>query len=309
MERAAALTAIVVFLEAFRQCFTAPGFRYFQEFVLAFWLGEGRRCVTAVWRRPVRGHFSCFHRFLVTYAWSPDAVARRLLAVTLERPGIEKGADGKLWLTLVADDSRVRKFGPGALWAMEGAGWQHDAMAPNPKAPITFGQCFVVLGLLWKTAGRWRCFPFAAWLFRPEKSAGAPQTHETKLALLARRLRELKLPPWLRLRIVADCAYGKRPLAEALWEMNHFLISRLPSNGVVYEKPAPPAPTAKRRGAPKKYGAKRALAHFAALAAAVAPAALVLYGKPWRVRLHSRAGALAQLGRVRDPVGDGNPGG
>jgi hypothetical protein len=215
-----------------------------------------------------------------------------LLEVTLARLGIERDAAGKLCLTLAGDDTLVRKFGR----QLEGAAWQHDAMAPNPKAPIAFGQCWVVLGLLAKIRGRWRCFPFAAWLFRPAKSVGAPQTHETNLALLARRLRELRLPSWLRLRLVADCAYGKRPLAEALWEQNHFLLSRLPRNGVVYEPLAPADPTVKRRGAPKKYGAKRALAHFATLAAQTAPVIQVLYGQEWRLRLHAERVLSRALG-------------
>jgi len=83
--------------------------------VLACWLGEGRRTVTAVWRTAILDrHFSCFHRFLVSYHWSPDAVTRRLLEVTVERLGIERDAEGKLCLTLVADDTLVRKFGRGA---------------------------------------------------------------------------------------------------------------------------------------------------------------------------------------------------
>lgn len=295
MERAAALTAIVGFLDCFRQCFTAPGFGYFQAFVLTYWLGEGRRTGTAVWRAAQgERHFSCFHRFLVTYAWSPDAVAKRLLDVTLARLGLTRDAAGRLLLTVAADDTLVRKFGR----LLEGAGWQHDAMAPNPQAPLAFGQCFVCLGLLAKVHGHWRCFPLAAWLFRPEKSAGAPATHETKLALLSRRLRAWQLPQWLRLRLVADCAYGKRPLAEALWERDHFLLSRLPSNAVVYELPAPPDPQAKCRGAPKKYGDKRALAHCAALAGAVAPVPQVLYGQPWQVRIHGQRVRSRALGGV-----------
>ena len=293
MDRAAALFFIVAFLPEFRHCFTAPGFHHFQDFVLAYWLGEGHRTVTAVWRSTTgRRHFSCFHRFLVTYRWSPNAVAQRLLTVALARLGIAPGADGKLWLTLAADDTLVRKFGR----RLEGAGWQHDAMAPSPKAPIAFGQCFVVVGLLAQTHGRWRCFPFAAWLFRPAKSAGAPQTQETKLALLARRLRELQLPSTWRLRLVADTAYGKRPLAEALWEGNHCLVSRLPSNSVVFELPAPPDPALKRRGAKKQYGRKRALGHFATLAAAAEPVSRDLYGQRWRVRIYAQRVRSRALG-------------
>src|SRR6185436_16748528 len=178
MDRAVALTDIVLFLECFRQCFTTPGFYYFQQFVQAFWLGTGRRTGTAVWQGSARErHFSCFHRFLATYRWSPAALARRLLDVTLAQLGIERAATGKLCLTCAADDTLVRKFGS----RLEGAGWQHDAMAPNPKAPLAFGQCWVVLGLLAPCRGRWRCFPFAAWLFRPAQSVGAPPRHETKL--------------------------------------------------------------------------------------------------------------------------------
>jgi hypothetical protein len=280
-------------LELFRQCFTAPAFIHFQQFALTFWLGEGRRTGTAVWRASAQArHFSCFHRFLVTYRWSPEALGRRLLEVVLAQLGLADRTEGKLVLTIAADDTLTRKFGR----RLEGSGWQHDAMAPNPKAPLAFGQCFVVLGLLAATGGRWRCFPFAAWLFRPEQSAGAPHTHETKLALLARRLAGWKLPASWRLRVVADTAYGKRSLAEALWELNYWLISRLPSNAVVFELPPPGEPGPRRRGAPRRYGEKRRLGHFAALAAAAAVTTQRLYGQAWQVRLYAQRVVSKALG-------------
>lgn len=295
MDRAAALNAIVALLDGFRQCFTQPGFYYFREFVLTAWLGEGRRTVTAVWQAAAGPrHFSCFHRFLATYRWSAAGVARRLFDLVLAQLGAERDASGQQWLTVAIDDTLTRKYGR----CLEGAGWQHDAMAPNPKAPLAWGQCFVMLGVLHQRGERWRCFPVAAWLFRPEKSAGAPPQHETKLTLLGRRLRAWKLPAHLRLRVVGDTAYGKRVVADALWELNHCLISRLPRNSLVFEKPLARDPAVKRRGAPKKYGEKRTLAHFAALALQSSPTAVTLYGQSWQVHLHSQRVLSRALGGV-----------
>src|SRR5437762_12439986 len=99
MDRAVALTHIVAFLECFRQCFTAPGFYYFQQFVQAFWLGTERRTVTQVWRfAGAAKHFSNFHRFLKTYRWSPEALTARLITVLLARLGLTRDGQGLPWL-------------------------------------------------------------------------------------------------------------------------------------------------------------------------------------------------------------------
>jgi len=70
MDRPVALTHVIGFLAGLRECFTAPGFFYFQQFVQAFWLGAERRTVTQVCRFAASSkHFSNFHRFLKTYQW------------------------------------------------------------------------------------------------------------------------------------------------------------------------------------------------------------------------------------------------
>lgn len=282
MDRPVALREIIGFLAAFRHCFTAPGFFYFQQFVRTFWLGEGRRTVTAVWRQACsHQHFSNFHRFLKTYRWSPAAVTLTLVRVVLTRLGVVPDATGVGWVNVALDDTLTRKWGR----KMEGASWQHDPMSPAPKGKqplLAFGQCWVVLGLLWPHGERWLFLAWAAWLFRPPKITPLAQ-QETKLALTVRGLQEWKLPPWLRLRVVCDGAYGKRTLVEGLRTLGHQVLSRLPSNAVLYELPT--SPTAKQRGRPRKYGEKRAVAHFAARTAAAPLQTLRLYGCDWSVRL------------------------
>jgi hypothetical protein len=284
MDHPVALSDIIGFLNGFRPCFTAPGFFYFQQFVRAFWLGTERRTVTQVCRQARSDkHFSNFHRFLKIYRWSPEAVARTLILLVLARLGLGPDATGVCWVDTALDDTLTRKWGR----KMEGASWQHDPMSPAPKGkkpPLAFGHCWVTLGLLWQQGDRWLFLAWAAWLFRPPKITPKEQ-QETKLALTVRRLREWKLPPWLRLRVVCDGAYGKRTLVEGLRELGHHLISRLPSNAVLYEPLTPP--TGKRRGRPRKYGEKRSLAHFAALTAAAPLQRLRLYGRDWSVRLAS----------------------
>jgi|SRR5579862_248182 len=281
MDRAVALTEIVVFLECFRQCFTSPGFFYFQQFVRTFALGDGRRVVTAVCRAAGAGkHFSNFHRFLKSYRWTPEAVTRTLVLLVLARVGVTPVASG-CWVNVALDDTLTRKWGR----KMEGASWQHDPMSPAPKGgkpPLAFGHCWVTVGLLWKLGQRWLFLAWAAWLFRPPKITPLDQ-QETKLALAVRKIQEWLLPPWLRLRVVCDGAYGKRTLVEGLRGLGHHVISRLPSNAVLYERPTPPA--RKRRGRPRKYGEKRALPHFACLTADAPVRTLCLYGRDWPVRL------------------------
>lgn len=282
MDRPAALMDIIGFLECFRQCFTAPGFFYFHQFVRTFWLGEGRRTVTAVCRQAgTDKHFSNFHRFLKTYRWSSAAVTRTLVRVVLAQLGVSPDPTGVCWVNTALDDTLTRKWGR----KMERASWQHDPMSPAPKGkkpPLAFGHCWVTLGLLWPHGERWLFLAWAAWLFRPPKITPEAE-QETKLALAVRHLREWGLPRWLRLRVVCDGAYGKRVLVDGLRAQGHHVVSRLPSNAVLYEAPAPPS--GKRRGRPRKYGEKRSLAHFAALAATTPVQTLRLYGRDWRVRL------------------------
>jgi hypothetical protein len=78
MDRAAAFTTILAFLEGFRHCFTRRAFPYFVEFVEALWLEGSRRTVTRIWEfADARRHFSCYHRFLTTYRWNVGTVACR----------------------------------------------------------------------------------------------------------------------------------------------------------------------------------------------------------------------------------------
>ena len=272
------------FLEAFRPCFTAPSYRHFHAFVSNFWLGSGRRTVTAVCRQALgQRHFSCSHRFLKTYRWSRERVARCLALFTLRVFRLAPGPEGKCTVNLVLDDTLTRHFGR----KMEGVARQYDAMAPNPQAPLARGRCWVMLGLLRKGTDRWRCVPWAAWLFWPEKALGAPAQHETKLELAMRRLAELKLPHWLQLRLIADSAYGKSTVVQACSNWGWKLVSRLASNSVVYEPAPKPAPRRGQRGRPKKYGEKHALSHFGAQARQASVREMQLYGRPAAVRYHA----------------------
>jgi hypothetical protein len=281
MDQPIALTHIMPFLEAFRHCFTAPAFGYFLAFVEGYWLADERRTVTNIWRRSgTTRHFSNFHRFLKTYQWAPPTLMRLLLLELLRFLGVLVAPEGVCVAPVALDDTLTRKWGK----KMEGASWQYDAMAPHPKAKLAWGHCFVTLGLLARHAGRWLFLGFAIFLFRPPKVTEKKE-QETKLALVARRLKELRLPAWLRLRVVADGAYGKKALVLALGGAGHHLISRLAKNAVLYDEPAPPA--VKRRGRPRKYGEKRVLSHFARLTQAEPEQTLTLYGRECTVRLGS----------------------
>jgi hypothetical protein len=81
---------------------------------------------------------------------------------------------------------------------------------------------------------------------------------------------------------------------DGLREQAHHVISRLPANAGLYERPTPPP--SKRRGRPRPYGEKRAWAHFAGLAAEAPVQTLRWYGREGPVRLAAFTGLARALG-------------
>lgn len=235
-------------LLVFVNCFTKPGFEHFQNFLLAHIALLGfQHCVTEVMRFTGihhRLHWTTPYVFLRRGRWSCREVSQKLLDLLTARLKIFAE------VILALDDTLVKKWGKGFF----GLGYYPDPTDKNPGAHRrrVRGHCWVVMALLWETAGRWFAFPIAALLFVPEKICPRGWKFLTKIELAVLLIQRMR---WAakRLVLVVDNLYAKaRLLRIELEGMQVVMVSRLRGNAALSELPKP----TKGRGRPAKRGRK-----------------------------------------------------
>jgi hypothetical protein len=177
------------------------------------------------------------HTFFSRAAWSSDTLGMylsRLIVRTLLPPGAA--------LTIAVDDTLFKKRGKKVF----GAAWQHDGSARG-KAPVGFGVCFVVAGIVVELPFCTRpfCLPVAVRLWRPKTGPTKVEIAAALVKLLAAWNRDR------RINVVADAAYHGPALRHLPARIT--VTTRLPANAVLYDL-APP-PTGKR-GRPALKGAR-----------------------------------------------------
>jgi hypothetical protein len=232
----------------FVNCFTAPGFQHFQNFVMAHAALMGfRHCVTEVMRLTGihrRLHWTTPYVFLKRGRWSCREVSQRLLELIAARLRIATE------IIIALDDTLVKKSGKQFF----GLGYYPDPTDKNPGAAKrrVLGHCWVTIALLWeRRTGRWSCFPLAARLFVPTKACSRNFPFSTKIELAVRMIEQLRWPA-KRLVLVADNLYAKAQLVQSIAANAAVtLISRLKNNARIYEPPPKPRP-GKRGRKPKK---------------------------------------------------------
>ena len=76
-------------LQVFAPYFTAPSFAYFQSYLWALMVVEGRKCMTRLAGCVFfhRRSLSSWERFLAEHRWSVTAVTARLVRLVVERLG------------------------------------------------------------------------------------------------------------------------------------------------------------------------------------------------------------------------------
>jgi hypothetical protein len=273
-----------VLLQPFQSLFTKPGFRYFRVFVFVFAHLDGRLWVTSViLSNLLARHYTNFYRFLASPAWSPEVVAKQMFQLCL---GVCVQTGHRVFAAL--DDTVARKSGR----HFESVGVHHDPMnKPHPKR-LSQGHCFVCLALLGQPALAHFVALFVSCALYVQKAACRKgQEFATKLALGARLLEGLPVPPGLLLIAVCDGAYAKHAFVAPVVASGRHVLSRLRSDTVFYDLP----PARKKRangkyppGAPKKYGKKHKAATWAATLSTWKTATLCLYGRPVTVELKTR---------------------
>ena len=223
--------------------------------LLGIVFARGRRTVTS-WLRAVgiSADFADYYYFLQPLGRKSKALAERLFMLLLTH--LPTGPR----LLLAVDDTPTKRYGP----HVQGAGIHHNP-APGPAdQKFLYGHIWVTISLvlrhpLWQTIG----LPLWGLLYvRATDIAKIPKKHgwefHTKLELAIQALRplvELAIAAGKAVWAVADGAYAKHSFLRPLRRMGVTVVSRLRKDAALYTVPA--SPKTKRRGRPRKYGAKR----------------------------------------------------
>jgi DDE superfamily endonuclease len=240
--------------------FTAPGFAYFQSYVWALMVVEGRKCLTRLARCAFfhQRDLSSWERFLAGYRWSLTAVTERLVRLVVERLGEQLQVHGAY---LVGKDTTlVAKTAKRMLGVQK---WK-DHSDNADRGAYLVGHHWNLVGLISLWGMRWLCWPLVRRLVPGLQGARqwlvgdavAPMSFwDAAIAAILEATRCLGEAP---VRVVADAFYSKAPFLNGLRARGLDVISRLRKDAVGWDDPAPPLPG--QRGRKPRYGRKWTLA-------------------------------------------------
>lgn len=255
-------------LAPFAAVFTQPTFQTFMQLCSGWVLSHRRRYITDIIfasGNVAKGHWARFHRFFSDAAWDIDTL-HHCLALLVARVLCPTGT-----LLLAVDDTLCRKRG----LTIYGTGMHHDPLISSRAKPlVSWGPDWVVLCILivhpfWAPTKVF-AVPIAARLYRNRqgltkgqkkkaaskaKKTKPPADHRTR-PQLACELIALAAAwfPEREILVTGDSAYGGKSVLRQLPAHVH-LISHVHCKGALYAPPPPPG-AVKRRGAPRKKGAR-----------------------------------------------------
>jgi hypothetical protein len=264
--------------QVFAPCFTAPSFAYFQSYVWALMVVEGRKCMTRL-ARCVFFHqrdLSSWERFLAEHRWSLTAVTARLVTLVVAQLGAQLQVHGAYLLG--TDTTLVAK----TATRMVGVQKWKDHSDNADRGAYLVGHHWNLVGLIspWET--RWLCWPLVMRFVPGLKGARQWIVGDTAElmsfwdAAIAALLEVTRCLGEASVRVVADAYYSKAPFLNGLRARGIDLISRLRKDAVGWDDPEPRPP--RTRGRKPRYGRKWPLASLLT-AATPTRARLTLYGK------------------------------
>jgi hypothetical protein len=246
--------------QVFAPCCTAPSFAYFQSYVWALMVVEGRKCLTRLARCAFfhQRALSSWERFLAGHRWSLTAVTERLVTLVVERLGEQLQVHGAY---LVGKDTTlVAKSAKRMLGVQK---WKDHSDNADRGASLV-GHHWNLAGLISRWDTRWLCWPLVMRLGPGLKGArqwivGDPSALMSFWdAAIATVLEVTRCLGDVSVRVVADAYYSKAPFLNGLRARGLDVISRLRKDAVGWDAPEPREPGT--RGRKPRYGRKWPLA-------------------------------------------------
>jgi hypothetical protein len=252
--------SFITYLMAFEQVFSSRQFVYFQAYVWALLIGDGRKCVSRLARCCVflDRSLSSWERFLSEYPWEVHQLCQVWIRVLL------KGLKDRVWvhgaLLIAVDTTFVAKV----LGRMLGVQKWHEHSGNPDRGGFVIAHHWALAGLIVKNLGQCLCFPILARLIPGQKQArqfvGAEEGIElttfwdTVLAMIWQiRLYLVDIP----FRVVVDAYFSNASFLRPMIEEKIAVISRMAKNAVGFDDPI-----YKGRGRPAKRGKKWKLAEL-----------------------------------------------
>ena len=264
--------------QAFAPCFTAPSFAYFQSYMWALMVVEGRKCMTRLARCAFfhQRDLSSWERFLAEHRWSLSAVTDRLVTLVVSKLGDKLQVHGAYLLG--KDTTLVAK----TATRMPGVQKWKDHSDNADRGTYLIGHHWNLVGLISPWESRWLCWPLVMRLVPGLKGARQWMVGDTVEpmsfwdAAIAAILEVTRGLGEASVRVVADAYYSKAPFLNGLLARGIHVISRLRKDAVGWDDPAPRPPGT--RGRKPRHGRKWTLA---SLLRAQTPTRerLTLYGK------------------------------
>jgi hypothetical protein len=271
-------TQTLPLFQVFAPCFTAPSFAYFQSYVWALMVVEGRKCLTRLARCAFfhQRDLSSWERFLAEHRWSLTALTERLVTLVVTKLGDQLQVHGAYLLgkdtTLIAKTTK----------RMLGVQKWKDHSDNADRGAYLVGHHWNLVGLISPWGARWLCWPLVMRLVPGLQGARqwlvgeAVEPMSFWDAAIAAILEVTRCLGEASVRVVADAYYSKAPFLNGLSARGIDVISRLRKDAVGWDDPDPQLPG--KRGPKPRYGRKWPLA---SLLTAQSPTRerLTLYGK------------------------------
>lgn len=265
-------------VQVFAPCCTAPSLAYFQSYVWALMVVEGRKCLTRLARCAFfhQRNLSSWERFLAGHRWSWMAVTERWVWLVVERLGAQRQVHGAYLVG--TDTTLVAKTTKRMLGVQT---WKAHSDTAD-RGAYRVGHHWPLGGLISPWGTRWLCWPLVMRLVPGLTGARQGIVGDTIAAMrfgdaaIAAILEGTRSLGKASVRVVVDAFYAKAPLLNGLRARGIDVISRLRKDAVGGDDPEPQPPS--KRGRQPRYGRPWPLA---SLLTAEPPTRerLTLYGK------------------------------
>jgi hypothetical protein len=251
---------LITYLEALCQALSKPNRVYFQSFIWALLLVEGRKCVTKVVEVCffIDRSLSSFERFLSEYHWDLSEVGASLVQLLLKELGDKFKIYGAYLVAL--DTLLVAK----ASKKMTGVQKWKDHSSNPDRDGYQIAHNWAVIGLISRFCERYICWPILCRLISGKRNpfeyvaanegirpANIWDTATALIFHMASFLGGIPTCGGPPIRVVLDAFFSKAPFLSPMIKTGIGVVSRLRNDAVGWEDPVYSG-----RGRPPKHGRK-----------------------------------------------------